>query len=158
MTAGHRLKRISSSGAGIAQRAVFDGASGRWAARGWTEYAELEGNSSTALTSFQQRLRLTTSASMPVGTYILTWHNSWASSSTSGDVAFRVQIDDVTTVIEYEIEAVQAGADNIPLLWGRKPVVLAAGIHDIDYDFKSVTGSATVTMGLNRLLLRWVGA
>lgn len=158
MTASLQLKQISSSEAGLAQRAVFDGASGRWAARGWTEYAELEGNDSETSTSFQQRLRLTTRASMPAGTFMLTWHNSWASSSTSGDVAFRVEIDDTTTVIEYEIEAVQPSADNFPLFWGRKPVVLTAGVHDIDYDFRVVTGGLTANMGLNRLLLEWIGA
>lgn len=95
---------------------------------------------------------------MPAGTHMLTWHNSWAASGTAGDVAFRVQIDDTTTVVLYEIEAVATDTLNIPLFWGRKPVVLTAGVHDIDYDFRVVSGGLTAFMGLNRLLLEWIGA
>lgn len=158
MTASLQLKQLNSSGAGSGQRAVFDDASGRWAPRGWTEYAEIEGTDTTSSSTYQQRLRLTTNSSMPAGTYRLFWHNSYAISSTSGDGGFRVQIDDTTTVIEYEIETVAANDDNIPLFSGRKPVVLTAGAHNIDYDWRAVGGGRTVTIGLTRLMLEWIGA
>lgn len=150
------LKQLSRYGGGAGQIASYDASVGAWGERGYVQYSELEASATTTSATFQQRLRMTTASDMPAGTYRLEWQHSWQSTSSSGDVSYRVQVDDATNVIVYEVETVVAGANNSPVIAGRRAIALTAGARNIDYDFRRITSGHTVTISLARLYLRWV--
>jgi len=105
------------------------------------QYVESLGESSTTSTSMQQKLRLTTS-SLPAGTYRIGWSYEYGQSGISDSFGARVQIDDVTTIMQALIE-IKDTTDEIPSS-GFAVVSLSSGVHFIDLDFNAETGTSYI--------------
>jgi len=75
-----KFKQLNSSGAGNGQSATWNDTDKVWEPRGWIENANDDGFENTTSTTYQQKLRLTTSADMPAGDYLLSWCFMWAAS------------------------------------------------------------------------------
>jgi hypothetical protein len=115
-------------------------------------YNASESESTTTSTSWQQKLRLTTTVTG--GTYQIDWCFTWRRSSTAGDCSFRLQVDDSTTLWTIEIEPTDADSNQrIPAASFRE-VSLGSGSHNIDLDFRDVTGGGFVTVGISQARIR----
>lgn len=152
----YRLKSLSALNAGDFQDAVYNSSLGIWEAAGWVEYAESIGISSTTSTTFQSKLSLTTSASMPAGTYRMSWHSVWVSGTTYS-IQVRVRIG-ATQLALYQSRGTGSTADSQPSWFGSKLVALSAGAETFDIFFRRVGVSGTVSTSNVAILLQWVGA
>lgn len=150
-----RLKSISPNDAGDYQDAVYNASSGLWEAAGWVEYAESIGISSTTSDTFQSKLSLTTSASMPAGTYRMSWHSVWVTGTTYS-IQVRVRIG-ATVLILYQTRGSGSTANNQPSWFGSKLVALSAGAETFDVFYRRVGTTATVSTSNTAILLQRVG-
>jgi hypothetical protein len=152
-----RLKSLQADGATTYQDLQWHDTNGVWTPQGAPiQYAEVGGNNSTTSSTYQQRLKLTT-ASLPAGLYQISWWHTMAASGTSGDVGVRVQLDDTTDVIEYELEMINISTLHNPPMGGSMRLDLSSGVHTFDYDWRAISGGITAFLGIARILVRWVG-
>jgi len=114
------------------------------------QYNSSESYSSTTSTSWQQKLRLTTS-SLPSGVYKIEWYYEWGYSSTSRDFKGRVQINDSTTIMEHREEPQDSGSDQYRPLCGFYYAESLSGVKNIDLDYCS--GSSGYTSRIRRARL-----
>jgi len=99
------------------------------------------GESTTTSTSFQQKLRMTTT-SLPIGTYRIGWYYEWSFGSQSNDFLGRVQVDNTTTLMEHQQEPKDSNSDQSTPASGFAYITFAsATTHDIDLDYCSNDGS-----------------
>lgn len=105
---------------------------------GYNLYGESESTSSTTSSSYQQKLRITTS-SLAAGDYSVRWFFEYAVASNNKQIGYRVQIDDSTTIHEINPEP---RSNNYESSGGFKKITLSAGVHTIDIDYKALAGKA----------------
>ena len=93
-----------------------------------------------------------TTANIPAGNYRVAWSCIGQKNSASTDWGVRVQVDNVTNVINatgdgfFHEEGIDAGADQRYARAGfRSNIALAAGVHTIDMDLQSF-GGGTATL------------
>ena len=110
-------------------------------------YAESLTVTTTNSTSFQEKLKLTT-ASLPVGTYRIGWSFQWNHDNTGNDFLGRIQMDDTTTLGNYQIEPKDSagtfsttGTNQKFGLAGFAQVALTTGVHFFDIDFATENAS-----------------
>ena len=115
-------------------------------------YAESEFESTTNSTFFQQKLRLT--ATVTGGTYQVEWAFTWRRSSTTGDCAFRVQLDNTTDLWNIQIEPTDASSNQRNPAASFKEVELSSGSHFVDIDFRDISGGGGVTVGISQVRLK----
>jgi hypothetical protein len=114
------------------------------------QYGSSESYSSTTSTSWQQKLRLTTS-SLPSGVYKIEWYYEWGYSSTSRDFIGRVQINDSTTIMEHREEPQDSGSDQYRPGNGFYYAPSLSGVTNIDLDY--CTSSSGYTSRIRRARL-----
>lgn len=136
-----RLKQIDQAGAEDDQKLAWDGL--KYSPYGYIQDAESTVSSSTTSSTYQQKLRLTTPSTMPYGTYMVYWHWTWYYSINTGDAGFRVQLDDTTTLQEWEKEPKDSSTDQDNTISGFYRLLNISGSHDIDVDYKSISAATT---------------
>jgi len=112
-------------------------------------YIESLGITTVTTTAYQEKLKLTTS-SIPAGTYRVGWSFTYNHNSTGNDALRRVQLNDSTTLAEYQHEPQDAGGgfgttgtnQKFPAS-GFANVTLTTGVHTVDIDL------ATSSAGVN---------
>ena len=102
--------------------------------------AESLGPSVTGLSTYVEKLRLTTT-SLPNGTYRIGWSYGW---SVGSETFFaRIQLDDTTTLMEHQIQPAVFGGTSSP---GDRSTGFfyqtLNGVHNIDLDFRSDNGGS----------------
>ena len=102
------------------------------------EYAESLGNSTTSSSSYQEKLKLTTSL-LDAGDYIVRWSAEFGNTKKDKKTKVRVQIDDVTTLTE--LTTSQFAINWYGPASGFAKVTLTNAIHEIDFDFKQDGGN-----------------
>lgn len=106
------------------------------------DYAESEAVSSTSLTAYQQKLKLTT-AVLPAGDYHIEWSCEVANSSKDKRVEVKLELDD-TTVIS-EIMKPKVDGDNEYLgMAGTKEITLTNATHTLDIDYRALANTAYI--------------
>jgi hypothetical protein len=118
----------------------LDGISGGAVFGSEAQNAASEGESTTTQTTYQEKLKLTTS-SLSGGVYRVGWHNEMRCSSVANDALYRIQVDDTTTLAEVNNEI----GDNANYLPGAGfgYVTLTSGVHTIDMDYRVEGGPGT---------------
>lgn len=150
----YQLKQVDVSGALPDDQVWWDGS--KWIAARYFQHEESLARSTQGL-GFAQKLRMTTTAGMPAGTYLLYWHWTWDRSTTSGDAGFRIQLDDTTDIRTWEIEPQDASTNQTNIISGFREQTLTAGVHTFDVDFQNVSGGQTVGIKDTFLTLLQVG-
>jgi len=110
-------------------------------------YAVDDTTSTTTSTTFQQKLRLTTT-NLPLGNYIVFWSFEWAISFNNQEVEFRIQANDS---IDINIFNPQGRADSFINNSGFANYNSASGVNTIDLDFRRVATFGTVSIRSARL-------
>ena len=100
--------------------------------------------STTTSTSFQQKLRLTTT--LRSGNYRIGWSYDWQITSSSCNFKAQIQVDDTTTLSTHTEEAQDPSTDQRHQASGFAYQTLTEGIHNIDLDYctSSPSGSARI--------------
>jgi len=111
-----------------------------------TEYqtAESAAVSSTSNTSFQQKLRLTTS-SLVGGTYRIGWYYNWNHDDSKSDFVCRVQIDDTIDIHLHRQEPHDKTSTQLFATSGFYHAVLSSGSHNIDIDYRVTNHTASIS-------------
>lgn len=102
------------------------------------------GQSQTTSTTFQQKLRLTTT-SLPAGEYIV--HFSATVGNTNNDKEFgaRFQINDTTTLGELDVKIKEGVTGNGPrLTFSGMRIVIISGVNNFDIDYRAGSNTATI--------------
>lgn len=99
-----------------------------------------DGESSTTSSTFQQKLRLTTSE-LPSGVYRIGFYYEWQKSGLS-DFLSRVQVNDTTNISEGFEEAVDAGSDQW-FVRGGFGYYSGSGVLNIDLDYAASGGDTS---------------
>jgi len=109
---------------------------------------ESEALSTTTSTTFQQKLRMTT-ASLPLGKYILIYSMEYAVDTADAEV--QLEQNDTT---QLGVNQTDGSLDDKFLTFGDHKILDAiSGIHTFDLDFKAMTGAPTVSVQRARLTL-----
>lgn len=120
-------------------------------------YIEDENVSSTTSTAYSQLMRLTTS-SLSGGDYKLSVSFNWSGSSSSKDLAFRCQVDDVTNWFYLCVHPDQTSTDpssnSGEVNCGFRTLTLAAGVHNIDLDVKCQSGQTSYVSNMRLEVFR----
>ena len=103
------------------------------------QYVESEGTSSTTSSSFQQKLRLTTS-SLVGGDYRIHYSGEVTNTSEERAVQARCQIDDTTEIGQHGASFGEDEPNEFYAFAGKKKIALTAGVHTIDIDFREQSG------------------
>lgn len=112
------------------------------------QYAENVTPSSDSTGIYTEHLKLVTNV-LVAGTYRIGWRSQFESSSSNVTGQVRLQVDDVITVDEEEIAPPVANKDTD--FANFETVVLAAGIHEVDVDFRLFSGVGTFTIDDTKL-------
>jgi len=104
-------------------------------------YAESENESGSSSSSFVQKVRLSVS-DLAAGVYRIGWSFEYSGGSNNKDTAYRVQIDDTTTICEHEPRINKR--DEWRSAAGFKYASLSSGNHYIDLDYRKVDTSAHI--------------
>ena len=104
--------------------------------------ASSDGESSTTSTSYQQKLRLTTSNLPSDAKYRIGWYYEWQYSDRRNDFRARVQINDSDTIMEQQQEPKDEGSDQWHTCSGFA-YTTESGILNIDLDYNSSSSSDT---------------
>ena len=104
--------------------------------------------SSTTLTAFQEKLKLTT-PSLTAGDYYISWQCQLRTSNNGREVTIQVELDDTTQLTQMTwdstLDAQISGSDH---------QTLTAAIHTIDIDFQAESGAArTATISDARIVI-----
>jgi hypothetical protein len=104
-----------------------------------------ESQSSTTSTTFQQKVRLTTT-SLSAGNYMLMWYAEGRNVDVADAIEMRIQEDDTSTHGQVRFYSGDAGFGGTNWLDDYQPfsghIVLAnfSGSHDFDIDYRSISG------------------
>lgn len=100
---------------------------------------------STTSTSYQERLSLVTGV-IPAGKYRIGWMYEWGMTNTSYSFDGRVQVDDVTTLMNHVEEPQDGATTQRHQVCGFAYITLTNGSHYIDLDYRSssVLGTARI--------------
>lgn len=104
--------------------------------------ASSDTESSTTSSTFQQKLRMTTS-SLPSGTYRIAWYYEWRLTITTNDFKAQVQINDTITLMEHQQEPQDSGDDQYNNHSGFY-YSTGSGVLNIDIDYSSGAGTAYI--------------
>jgi len=135
---------VTDAGSGVAE-VTIDGGGGGGIFGSEYDYAESEGQSSTSSTSYQQKLRMTT-ATIPSGTYRISWSFEWSCSSDRTPASgFIVELDGTTALSEVAMAPQKNYGDGcFYTSSGFKHTSLTAVSHTIDINFKGGVGTAYI--------------
>jgi len=118
------------------------------------QYAASEGSSTTTSTTFQQKLRMTTS-SLPAGDFRIGYY--FEVSQDNGDKRFNAQVElNDTTLLAQNTSAtniVTDTGDGFAQSGGFKEETLIAGVHTVDIDFRATTDGGTIEIRRARIEL-----
>lgn len=110
-------------------------------------YIEDETVSITTSTTFQEKLSLSTPATLPAGTYRIGWSYRFNHNNNGNDFEGRVQLDNTTDIDFVKVEPKDSagnfggsGSSQRYVVSGFKNVVLTAGVHTIDIDYRTDSG------------------
>lgn len=95
--------------------------------------------STSAITGFTQKLRLTTPA-VTAGDYRIGWSFTWGNDSAANSTRVKIEEDDITSLWEMYTEPKDGGADQKIPADGLAQRTLTAGIHTFDMDFATTAG------------------
>ena len=137
---------VTDAGAGVADVTVSGG--GIYGSE--FQQASSDTESSTTATTFQQKLRMTTS-SLPSGTYRVAWYYEWKHTNTSHDFVGQVEINDIITIMEHKEEPQDSG-DSQYHSHGGFYYHTGSGILNVDIDY-SRSSSAGGTAYIRRARL-----
>lgn len=105
-------------------------------------YSESLGVSTTTSVTYIEKLKHTT-ASIPAGTYYISWSAGAGNSNSNKSAMIRIQLDDSTIFAEGDV-AVNSAGQYIPV-GGHAIAVLGAGVHFVDIDYLLVSiGTAQI--------------
>ncbi len=102
-----------------------------------------DSESTTTSTSFQQKLRMTTSSLTSAYKYRIGWYYESQHRNRTTDFRGRVQINDTTTITEHRIESKDAGTDQWESVSGFYYLTGQSGIINIDLDYCSTNNANT---------------
>jgi hypothetical protein len=105
------------------------------------DFDESLGASSTTSLTYIEKLKLTTVA-VPAGDYYIGWSLGLSNTNNDKTSGFRVQLDDITTLSEGEVNPKIGGSDET--IGGHAVVTLTGAIHDFDIDYKRVDNTAMI--------------
>lgn len=125
-----KTKQIDVGGALNGQDLKWDDSETRWNPKGWYQYSENFSNLSTTSTSWQTALTLTLSAGAPAGNYFVFWNFIFGSNATSGDVLYRVRLNNATNIMFYDIELMEPIDWHTPEKMGNVIYNLPSGAGD----------------------------
>lgn len=110
-----------------------------------TQYqqASSDGVSSTSLTAFQEKLKLTNPAAVPAGVYRVGWSCEVANSNKDDEAEVRIQVDDTTVVALAMKPKVDVDGDYIQMS-GFGYVTLTNAVHSVDVDYRAVDNTAYI--------------
>ena len=111
-----------------------------------TEYATSEGVSSTTSSSYQQKLRLTTS-SLVAGTYMIQY--SWEFDGDNEHGWSRAQLNDTTDLNEDRYDSSQVDY----IMISGFAIEALSGVNTIDIDFRANSGGDTMLIRRARIAL-----
>ena len=103
--------------------------------------ARSEADSTTTSSTYQQKLRLTTT-SLPLGKYRVGWYCEGSNSGTSDRFQVRVQINDTDTLCEHSHES-EDSRDRVSVA-GHDYVENLSGIVNIDMDYRQQQGGTAL--------------
>jgi hypothetical protein len=106
------------------------------------EYAESEALSTTTATTYQQKLRLTTSA-LPAGTYYLSWYAEICNTNNDKEMSARVEQDDTIELALCRNSSKIVSNDPFHTFSGIKQVSLN-GVHTFDIDYLADSETAQI--------------
>jgi hypothetical protein len=111
----------------------------------------------TTSTTFQQKLRLTTST-LTSGSYRVTWYAEANSTDSGTPVELQIELDDTTTLGYAEVIPEGSGSSGYGMFSGFIYLDSTSGILEIDMDYKSGTSGKTVHIKNARLSIEEVAA
>jgi hypothetical protein len=111
-----------------------------------TEYATSEGVSSTTSTTYQQKLRLTTS-NLAAGTYMIQYN--WEFDGDNNHGWSRVQLNDTTDLAEDRYDSSQISY----IIISGFAIQSLSGVNTIDIDFRANIGGDTMLIRRARIAL-----
>jgi hypothetical protein len=120
-------------------------------------YTESESEQQTTNDSYDEKLKLTTSA-LSGGTYRIQWYYEWRYSTGVRNFKARVQVDDTTIIAEQSQEPKDSGSDIYHCQSGFKRIVLSSGVHTVDLDWCCETLGDTATIRRARIELWKTGS
>lgn len=122
------------------------------------QYAENNTFTTTASTTFQEFLSLTT-PSVPAGDYLIQWEYGWGCSDDTAEFCGRVQVDDTVNLLDPDgagqhlEEPQDAASDQVHIASGFRQVTLTNAAHTIDLDFRRQGPTATARIFYGRLYI-----
>ncbi len=116
-----------------------------------TEFYQVssESQSNTTSTTFQQKLRLSTTT-VPSGTYRISWYCEYGAGAIKETTEVRVQLDDTTDL--GSVSRQFTSEKDIFTFSGTKYSSLSNAAHTVDLDYRT-TGAGTATIKMARLEL-----
>ena len=115
------------------------------------QFAESLGSSSTTSGVYQQKLRLTTT-DLPNATYFLQW--SFFLESTDRDNNARIQLNDSTTIKEYNIDINGDGDADASNSISGFTIQTLSGVNNIDVDWNDAGGGTSTIRDVRLVLWR----
>jgi hypothetical protein len=106
--------------------------------------------STTTQETYQEKLRLET-PSVPAGTYRIGVSCWYYATGTTSRIHIQVERDDTEQILHMHSKTSYANSSTRDRFSGFANVVLGAGVHTFDLDYKREAGSATVGIGEARL-------
>lgn len=116
------------------------------------QYAESLIESSTTSTSFQEKLKLT-STTVPAGDYMVGWSGEVRNTSDERGVNWRVQLNDATDLAEGRFDNPEDLDDSYISFSGFAQVTLTEASHTIDIDWSRSSGGGNARIRNARLQL-----
>lgn len=116
------------------------------------QFVEDASVSTTTSTTFQPKLNLTT-PSVPAGDYRMSVYYNWGLTGGNPSIDFRarVQLDTSTTIFSHQAEPKDTGADQLNVASGFDNFTLTAGVHTLDLEFATSSGTRTAVIQNTRL-------
>lgn len=110
------------------------------------ETADDPGQDDTTSTTYQQKLRFTTTT-LAVGTYFLLVGFSLSADAANKNVEWRIQVDDTTDLIE-SIHRTALASNLVPFTVARPFVVSSSASFDFDLDWRRTSGGPSYTASI----------
>lgn len=104
----------------------------------------------TASTTYAAYLTLTTPV-LPAGTYRVGWSITARCTNVSYDMMVRVQVDNATTLDEYQLEPKDTGTDQRDIISGFGYIILTNDTHVVDLDLAVSSTLATAVAYRGRI-------
>lgn len=108
----------------------------------FSDYAESEVESTTALTTYQSKLQHTTPL-LASGDYIVNWSGEYTNSTKDANTMVEVDLDSGTILTEFSKSNTKVDNEWLPFS-GFKKVTLTAATHTVDVNYKAVASTAKI--------------